>query len=94
MKIYPENRPQFFTSTIPEWKPLLNKDKYKDIIIDGLDFAIKNRRINLFAFVIMDTHFHTIWQQLLPYSKKLVQQGFMKYIVQKIKHDLLLNNPA
>ena len=78
MKIYPENWPQFFTATILEWKPLLNNDEYKDIIIGALAFAVKNKRINLFAFVIMNTHFHAIWQprrfkmNVFPASKMLV----------------------
>jgi len=33
-----EEHPQFFTATILEWKKLLAKDKYKDIIIDSLMF--------------------------------------------------------
>jgi len=94
MEKYPEQWPQFFTSTILQWKPLLNNDKYKDILIDALNFAVKKVRIILFAFVIMNNHFHTVWQQLVPYSKEFVQQGFMKYTAQKIKHDLLLNNPV
>ena len=51
--IYPTGWPQFFTSTILDWKPLLQNDNYKDVIIDALRFAIKERRINLIAFVIM-----------------------------------------
>ena len=89
---YPENWPQFFTATILEWKHLLKEDKYKDIIIDVLKFAIKEKRIRLSAFVIMSNHFHCVWQQLTPFSKSEVQQGFMKFTAQQIKFDLLKNN--
>ena len=43
--IYPTGWPQFFTSTILDWKPLLQNDNYKDVIIDALRFAIKERQL-------------------------------------------------
>ena len=89
---YPENWPQFFTATIHEWKHLLKNDLYKDLIIDGLRYAVMQKRIKLFAFVIMSNHIHIIWQQLLPFSKTEVQLGFMKYTAQKIKFHLQINN--
>ena len=94
MKIlYPENWPQFFTATILQWKPLLQYDAYKEIIIDGLRYAVKHKRVNLDAFVIMSNHIHIVWQQLPPYDKTQVQLGFMKYTAQKIKFDLQKTNP-
>jgi len=95
MKInYPENWPQFFTATILNWKPLLTYDPYKDIIVDSLKFAVHNKRIKLFAFVVMNNHIHIVWQHLPPYSRTEVQLGFMKFTAQKIKFDLVKNNPA
>lgn len=91
--IYPTEWPQFFTATILHWKPILLNDNYKDLIIDGLRFAITERRINLTAFVIMSNHIHIVWQQLPPYTKSQVQLGFMKYTAQKIKYDLQKTNP-
>ena len=90
--VFPIEWPQFFTATILDWKPLLQNDDYKDIIIDALRFAIKKRRINLYAFVIMNNHIHIVWQQLPPFTKSQVQLGFMKYTAQKIKYDLQKNN--
>lgn len=57
---YPVYWPQFFTATILEWKPLLKQDKYKDVIIESLRFLVNDKRIKLFAFVIMSNHIHLI----------------------------------
>jgi putative transposase len=56
--------PQFFTATILEWKRLLKPDKYKDIIISSLEFLVRNKRVQVNAFVIMDNHIHLIWQMM------------------------------
>ena len=89
----PENWPQFFTATILNWMPLLQDDHYKEIIINSLRFAIKEKRINLIAFVIMRNHVHFVWQQLMPYTKTQVQLSFMKFTAQQIKFHLEKHNP-
>lgn len=50
--------PQFFTATNLEWKRLLKPDKYKEIIIESFQFFVKDKRIKLYAFVIMENHIH------------------------------------
>jgi putative transposase len=86
--------PQFFTATILEWKRLLKPDKYKDIIISSLEFLVKNKRVQVNAFVIMDNHIHLIWQMMPGIKPEAVQRDFMKYTAQKIKQDLIKNHPA
>jgi hypothetical protein len=48
MEQYPIYWPQFYTATILEWKPLLNQDKYKQVIVESLQFFTTN----LVAFFI------------------------------------------
>jgi REP element-mobilizing transposase RayT len=80
--------PQFFTATILEWKRLLKPEKYKQIIIESLRFMVDDRRIVVFAFVIMDNHIHLIWQMRDEMKTADVQRDFLKYTAQKIKQDL------
>jgi putative transposase len=86
--------PQFFTATNLEWKRLLKPDKYKDIIIESLRFLVKEKRIILYAFVIMENHFHLIWQMQAGIKPADVQRDFLKYTAQKIKKDLQINHPT
>ena len=80
--------PQFFTATNLEWKRLLKPDKYKDIIISSIRFLVKHRRVRIFAFVIMESHIHLIWQMLPDNDPEAVQRDFLKYTAQRIKKDL------
>ena len=39
--------PQYFTTTILQWKKLLKPEKYKDIIIISLKFLVTDKRVKL-----------------------------------------------
>jgi putative transposase len=86
--------PQFFTATNLEWKRLLKPDKYKDIVIGSLRFLVKDKRVKVFSFVIMENHIHLIWQILPDNDPEAVQRDFLKYTAQRIKKDLKKNHPA
>ena len=84
--------PQFFTATILEWKPLLKEDKHKDIIIESLRFLVKEKRVIVYAFVIMSNHIHLVWQIQAGYIRESVQRDFLKFTGQQLKYDLQKNN--
>ena len=85
--------PQYFTATNLDWQKLLKPDKYKDIIISSLRFLVNNKRVKVFAFVIMDNHIHLIWQMMPDNDPEAVQRDFLKYTAQRIKKNLMLNHP-
>ena len=87
-----ESCPQFYTATILKWKKLLKPEKYKTIIIESLQYLVKEKRVILYGYVIMDNHIHLIWKPTKLYSLKHTQLSFMKFTAQKIKRDLELNH--
>ncbi len=93
MEKYPIYWPEFYTATILEWKPLLKPDKYKQVIVSSLQHHTTNKKITLYAFVIMSNHIHLIWQPLPGNTPEKIQTAFMKYTAQKIKFDLVENHP-
>ena len=86
--------PQFFTATNLEWKPLLQPDKYKDIIIASMKHLVKQKRVIIYSFIIMPNHIHIIWQLQAGQKRENVQRDFLKHTAQTIKEDLDLNKPA
>jgi putative transposase len=81
---YPEHWPQFYTATINKWQHLLSSNECKDIIINSLQFLVNEKRIRLYAFVIMSNHIHLIWQPLAGNTPSSIQSSFMKYTAQQI----------
>ena len=86
--------PHFFTATILKRKPLLKPKKYKDLLIDSLRFLTKNKRVQIFSYVLMSSHIHTIWQIQSGHTREEVQRDFLKFTAQRIKDDLAKNHPA
>jgi putative transposase len=90
---YPVFWPQFYTATILEWKPLLKQDKYKNVVIETLRFLVNEKRISLYAFVIMSNHMHLIWQPLNDFTPEKIQHSLMSFTAHQFKADLEVNHP-
>ena len=90
---FPIHYPTFFTATVLEWKPLLQQDNFKDIIINSLEFLVKDNRVEIFGFVIMKNHIHLIWRVTNEHKPIKVQQSFMKYTAQMMIKEMKNNHP-
>jgi putative transposase len=75
---------EFVTITCLNWKPVLQADSHKDIIVDSLRFLTNDGRATIYGFVIMNNHFHLIWQIMGDHMRKDVQRDFLKFTGQQI----------
>jgi REP-associated tyrosine transposase len=50
----------FITSTTVAWLPIFTTAARCDIIVDAFQYCRQNKGLKLYAWVILDTHFHTI----------------------------------
>ena len=91
---YPSEWPQFFTATIQEWKPILQKNRIKDIIINCLQTMVSNEQIELNAFVIMINHVHIIWQPLGNYTPSKIHSSFTNFTGKQIKNSIASYEPS
>jgi len=78
-----KDHPDFITVTCLDWKKNLQEDRFKDVIIDSLSYLSTAGRISVYAFVIMDNHFHLLWQFMGEHKKKDVQHDFLNLQVNK-----------
>lgn len=85
--------PQFFTASIFKKKHLLQREKYKQIILDSLQFLVRDNRVFLYSFCFMSNHIHLIWQIRPGHRYQDVQRDFLKFTSQKIRFDLLEHHP-
>jgi putative transposase len=78
----------FITVTCLEWKPVLQDDKFKDIILESLRFLVMKQRVAVYAFVILNNHFHLIWQMMDDHKRDEVQRDFSRFTSQQILKNL------
>ena len=64
----------FVTASVVEWIPLFKYPKYTEIILNSLSWMQKEKRLLLFAFVIMPTHAHVIIKPEKETIGEVVQQ--------------------
>ena len=63
------------------------------MIIESMRFLVKNKRVIIYGFVIMENHIHIIWQLQAGKKREDVQRDFLKYTAQRIKKDMADNHP-
>ena len=84
--------PEFITVTCLNWIPVLETKEHKNIILESLDFLVKNGRVKVSGFVLMDTHFHLIWQVMGDHKREDVQRDFLRFTAQQILKNLRNSN--
>jgi REP element-mobilizing transposase RayT len=52
----------YLTFQVVDWIDIFTRQVYRNIIIESLNYAIQNKGLEVFAFVIMSNHVHLIAQ--------------------------------
>jgi len=82
----------FWTDTIKDWKSLLKKDYYKEVIIDELQKLKQENKIRLYGYVIMPNHLHFLWELLAMNGREKPHSSFNKWTASIFLEDLRLNH--
>jgi putative transposase len=59
-KIYDNAYPHFITCTVVEWLPVFTRQDSVQILLDSWSFLLRENRLKLFAFVVLENHIHFI----------------------------------
>lgn len=58
--IHNQSATYFVTMQVVNWVDIFTRKEYRDIVIKNLDYCIKNKGLEIFAYVIMYNHIHLI----------------------------------
>ena len=87
-----QSKVHFIKTTVVNWIDVFTRKVYKDVVIDCLDFCIKNKKMILYGYVIMSNHIHLIIQSEEGKLSDLIRD-FKKYTAKKIL-ELIQTNPV
>jgi len=59
-RIIDDEKVYFVTSTTIEWIPVFTEEKYFKIVTGALKYAQENKDLKVYAYVILENHFHLI----------------------------------
>jgi len=88
-KIINQNKLHFITCTVVGWLDVFTRSKYKDIIIDSLNYCIKNKGLVLNAYVIMSNHIHIIGYAKSGYQLSDILRDFKTFTSKQIINSIL-----
>lgn len=83
--------PHFITPTVIDWIDIFTRQTYRDIVIDSLDYCIKNKGMILYGYVIMSNHIHLVVQSENGKLSDLIRD-FKKFVAKNIL-EKIKNNP-
>jgi putative transposase len=87
-KIHDSEGVYFLTSTVVEWIPIFTSKPYFDILISSILYCQKNLSLSVFAYIILDNHFHMVC--LAPELSKVLQslkRHTAKMIIGQLEQD-------
>jgi len=91
MTFRPRNIPEhlyFVTATICGWKQILTQESFAEIVLNSLNWMHTNKRMKLYAFVIMPNHLHFVCQPIGNYNMSKVKQNFGSFTAHAILKEL------
>ena len=59
-RIFETQFPHFLTGTVVNWIPLFANEHIAGIIFESLNYLQSNKRLTVYAYVLMENHYHLI----------------------------------
>jgi REP element-mobilizing transposase RayT len=59
-KIYDSKLPYFISFATVNWVDVFIRNEYQQIIVDSLNYCVKHKSLNIYAWVLMPNHIHLI----------------------------------
>jgi REP element-mobilizing transposase RayT len=59
-QIYDQYKTHYLTCTVVDWVDVFSRKGYRDIVLDSLQFCVREKELILYGYVIMTNHLHLI----------------------------------
>ena len=91
-KIVNQDGLHFITPTVVGWIDVFTRSTYRQIIVDSLNYCIKHKGLQLYAYVIMSNHIHLVVSASQGHRLSDIIRDFKSYTASYILKEVE-NNP-
>ena len=84
----------FITFTVIDWVDIFTRKDYKYIITDSLNYCIKEKGLECFAWVLMSNHMHLVARAVPPFRLSDIIRDFKKVTSKKIAETIQTINES
>lgn len=81
-----QNALHFVTFTVVAWIDVFTRSTYKIEIVDSLNYCIKNKGLEVYAWCLMSNHIHLIVSAKEGYSLSDIIRDFKKFTAKRVLH--------
>lgn len=82
----------YTTSTVLNWQKLLAEQKPKQTLYDTWEFLAIEKRVIIYAYVVMPNHIHWLYEVLPPFKNEDIKHSFLSFTSKKLLVHLGENN--
>jgi len=87
-KIRDQGQVHFVTCTVLQWVDIFTRSVYADLVIESLNFCIREKGLSVHAWVLMPNHLHAILSAKDGFILSDILRDFKKYTAGKILKEL------
>ena len=74
----------FISFAVVEWLDVFTRREYKDIVVDSLNYCIKEKGIEILAWCIMTNHVHLVFRAVAKLEPQQILGDFKRHTSKKI----------
>ena len=89
-----QNALHFLTLTTVGWIDIFAYKRYKDLIVDSLNFCVLNKGLVVYSWVIMSNHLHLICGAKEPYLLSNLIRDFKSFTAKEILKEVQKNTES
>jgi len=81
----------FVSFAVIDWIDVFTRNEYKNIVVDSLNFCIKEKGMEIFAWCIMSNHVHLIFRSVHGQKPELLLGDFKRFTSKAIVKNIMEN---
>ena len=82
----------FVSFAVVEWLDVFTRNEYKNILVDSLNYCVKEKGMEIYSWVIMTNHVHLVFRSIGKRKPEQLLGDFKRFTGKKIV-DAIKNNP-
>ena len=83
-----QNATYFLTFTVTDWVDVFTRSNYKTVIVESLEYCIRNKGLKLYAWCLMTNHIHLICRTEEPFRMSDFIRDFKQFTAKKIVEEI------
>jgi len=88
-RIKEDNAMYFLTFSTVNWIDVFTRQRYRDILVDSLQYCQENKGLELYSWCIMSNHVHMVARALEGYNLANILRDFKKITSKQIRKSIM-----